>query len=159
MKYLNPFRVGFQQPEYAWLACGTLLFVATMALLPIAHIEKFGFLIAMGAGVYHLGVTVKAVASGQKNLAVLLAYAALAMLAMGALGTPKGVLAASAWRISRRPLSAAWASSTRLTSRSNRAPRYRRPLAPAYAARGPFVVSFRGVSSVAGNTSDSGSRP
>ena len=96
MKYINPFRVGFQQPEYAWLACGSLLFVAAMALLPIAHIEKFGFLLAMGAGVYHLSVTVKAVAAGQKNLAVLLAYAALTMLAMGALGTPKEVLAASA---------------------------------------------------------------
>ena len=84
MKYLNPFRVGFQQPEYAWLACGSLLFVAVMALLPIAHIEKFGFLLAMGAGVYHLGVTVKAVASGQKNLAVLM-FASILGMFLGAI--------------------------------------------------------------------------
>ena len=80
----KPGSASGSKPEYAWLACGSLTFRGNDG--PAAHRPYRGVRVicspwqASGTSV----LTVKAVAAGQKNLAVLLAYAALAMLAMGA---------------------------------------------------------------------------
>ena len=86
----------FQKPRLAVAAIVLLIFVLAVAAPPVAHLEKYGFLLASGLGVYTLFLAGKAMKRDYGNLAILLFVSGLIMLLASILATPAHVLAASA---------------------------------------------------------------
>lgn len=78
----------YNQPKLAIAAVASLLFVAAIALPPIAHIEKAGFLLGTSAGLYFVLTGGKAMRNQFGNLAILFFITGLTMIAMGILATP-----------------------------------------------------------------------
>ena len=91
----NAFLV-FQKPRLAMAVVVLLVFVLAVAAPPVAHLEKYGFLLASGLGVYTLFLAGKAMKKDYGNLAILLFVSGLMMLLAAIFATPANVLAASA---------------------------------------------------------------
>lgn len=87
----------YRSPTLAIAALAALVLVLIINILPMDHVDKFGFLLAMGLAVYFLVVAGKAgKRNHSQNLAGLLFVVALAMILIGVVFTSKEVLAASA---------------------------------------------------------------
>ena len=90
IKFLN-----FRRPELAIAAAVAFVFVVASTLLPGAA-DKFGFLIATGAGIYFLVTSGKALNGDQPNLGLVLFIAAFAMIFCAIIFTNADTLKASA---------------------------------------------------------------
>ena len=86
----------YKSPALAIAALAALALVFVLNVLPMDHVDKFSFLLAMGLAVYFLVVAGKAVNNSRQNLACLLFVVALAMILIGVVFTSKATLAASA---------------------------------------------------------------
>ena len=85
----------YKKPKLALAAVMSLVFVLVIAAASFDHIEKFGFLVATGLGVYFIVTAGKAIRNEFGNLGVLLLFCGLAMLTAGLFATPATVLASS----------------------------------------------------------------
>ena len=86
----------YKSPALSIAAIAALTLVVVLNILPMDHVDKFSFLLAMGLAVYFLVVAGKAVRNKCQNLACLLFVVALAMILVGVVFTSKSTLAASA---------------------------------------------------------------
>lgn len=86
----------FRRPSLAKVAVGLTIFALVLALAPIAGVEKFGFQVGLGVGLYLVTTSGKAMGSQYGNLGVLLVYGGLASILAAVLATPTAVLAATA---------------------------------------------------------------
>ena len=85
----------YRKPKLAMAAVITLMFAFAVSIAPMDYVDKFGFGIASGAGVYFLMTGGKAINNAFGNLGVLMIFCAFAMLAMAVFFTSKVTLAAS----------------------------------------------------------------
>ena len=85
----------YKKPKLALAAVGILVFVLLVACVPFEHIEKFGFLVGTGFGVYFILTAGKAIGNEFGNLGVLMLFCGLLMLLAAIFMTPALVLAAS----------------------------------------------------------------
>lgn len=88
--------VTFRRPRMALIAVIVAAFALSVALVPDASVEKFGYLIAMTIGVGFIMHAGKALMSEFGSLAVLLAVLGLSMVSAAVFATPDSVFAASA---------------------------------------------------------------
>ena len=86
----------YRQPKLAAAAVITLAFVMLVALAPMDYVDKFGFGIASGFGVYFIMTAGKALKNAHGNLGVLMLASGFAMVAMAVFFTDQKTLAASA---------------------------------------------------------------
>ena len=77
-------------------AIAALVLVFTLNVMPMDHVDKFSFLLAMGLAIYFLVVAGKAVRNSRQNLATLLFVVSLSMILIAVVFTSKTTLAASA---------------------------------------------------------------
>lgn len=86
----------FQRPGLAKILVVLAAMALVFGLVPLGHIEKFGFALCMGMGTGYLMSGAKALLAEHSNLAVLVAILGVSMILVGGLATPPSVLAASA---------------------------------------------------------------
>ena len=86
----------YRKPKLAMAAVITLVFVILVSLAPMDYVDKFGFGIASGFGVYFIMTAGKALKSANGNLGVLMLASGFAMVALAVFFTDKATLAASA---------------------------------------------------------------
>ena len=86
----------YKSPALAIAAIAALTLVFILNVLPMDHVDKFSFLLAMGLAVYFLVVSGKAMQHSRQNLACLMFVVALLMILIGVVLTSKSTLAASA---------------------------------------------------------------
>ena len=86
----------YRRPKLAMAAVITLLFAFVVTIAPMDYVDKFGFGIASGAGVYFLMTGGKAINNALGNLGVLMVFCSFAMLSMAVFFTSQATLAASA---------------------------------------------------------------
>lgn len=86
---------NFRRPRLALAAMMALAFVAVACLWQADHIEKFGFLLGSGLGIYFIVTGGKAIRNQFGNLAVLMFFSGLMMLAFAIFATPAAVFIAS----------------------------------------------------------------
>ena len=89
--------VRFRNPRFAVIAMVIFSFALTVALLPHAPIEKFGYMMAMGFGVGMVVSGVKAMGAQFGNLSVLLAILGFNLILAAVVFTPSSVFAAAAY--------------------------------------------------------------
>ena len=73
----------FRRPRLALVAAVLLVFVACVTLYDASHVDKFGYLVASGLGIYLITVAGKSIRNAYGNLAVWLATCGLGMLLLG----------------------------------------------------------------------------
>ena len=86
---------AYKKPKLAIAALVTLIFVLVVGLSTQDHLEKFGFLLGTGLGIFWLVLAGKAMKHQYGNLAILMYVSGLLMLATAIFATPDAVLAAS----------------------------------------------------------------
>lgn len=94
----------YQKPDLAWAAVTSMLFVIVMNVLPMDHVDKFSYQMAMGLSVYFLVISGKATRNRYRNLAVLMFTVALIMAVIGVVYTSPETLEASALEDMSNPL-------------------------------------------------------
>ena len=87
---------NFYSPRLAIAAVIGLIFVLIIALIPMKEVEKMGFMLAFGGGIYYLSIASKAINNAFGNLAVLMMVCGCTMIIISIVLTPSWVFASSA---------------------------------------------------------------
>ena len=82
---------NFHSPRLAMIAVIGLIFVSIIAIVPIDAVEKMGFMLAFGAGIYYLSIASKAINNSFGNLAVLMTFSGCVMILLSVTTTPDWV--------------------------------------------------------------------
>ena len=86
----------FRNPDMAWIVVAVFVLGMVVALVPVAYVEKPGFMLASGLGVLFFVGGVKALSGEFSRLAVLLTFFGVALIGSAWLATPPSALAESA---------------------------------------------------------------